>query len=152
MNTTANYKAIEARKFRSEINGQIQISSKNTITNVTKVENGLSVGFVFTNSYEPDIGFIRIEGEIFIPLSPEEADNTIKEWKSSGKKRLPEEMAETVHNSIISNCIMEAAIISREIQLPPPFPIPHIQIGKEQTSQPTFQQTEVNNDTTRYIQ
>lgn len=152
MNTTASYKAIEARKFESTPVGEIQISSKSTLTHLTKVENGLSVGFVFTSNYEPNIGFIRIEGEIYIPANPKEADNALKEWKSSGKKHLPQEMAETVHNSIISNCMMETAVISREVQLPPPFPIPHVQIGKEQTAQPTVQQTEVNSDATRYIQ
>jgi len=44
---------------------------------------------------------------------------------------------------------METAVISREINLPPPFPIPHVQLGKEQTVQPT---EVVNNDATRYIQ
>jgi len=150
MNIIASYKAIEARKFGSGTSGQtIQISSKSTLTHLTKAENGLSVGFVFASNYEPNIGFIRIEGEIYVPANPEEANNALKEWESSENKHLPQEMAEIVHNSIISNCMMETAVISREIQLPPPFPIPHVQLGKEQTVQPT----EISNsDATRYIQ
>lgn len=150
MNITASYKAIEARKFVSATNLQrIQISSKSTLTHLTKAENGLSVGFVFVSNYEPNIGFIRIEGEIYVAANPEETDKALIEWRSSENKRLPQEMAETVHNSIISNCMMETAVISREINLPPPFPIPRVQLGKEQTVQPT----EINNsDATRYIQ
>jgi len=150
MNVTARYKAIEARRFESGTNLQtIQITSKSTLNYLAKAENGLSVGFVFVSNYEPNIGFIRIEGEIYIAANPEEANKALKEWESSENKHLPQEMAETVHNSIITNCMMETAVISREINLPPPFPIPHVQLGKEQTVQPT---EVVNNDATRYIQ
>jgi len=145
MNVTISYKAIEARKFISNL-PTTQIATKSALTSVTKTENGLSVGFVFISNYEPNIGFIRIEGEVYVPVSPEESEKAIRQWVSSENKGLPENIAESIHNTIISNCMVETVIISREINLPPPFPVPHIQLGKEEA-----QSKEVNN-TVRYIQ
>lgn len=150
MNPTVSYKAIEARKFVSGAFKQtVQIVSKSTLTHLIRTENGLSIGFVFISNYEPNVGFVRIEGEINLTTSPEEANRAIKEWGASENKRLPQEIAETVHNSIISNCIIETAVISREISLPPPFPIPHVQLEKEQPFQPV---ETVNKEVTKYIQ
>lgn len=149
MTTTVSYKAIEARKFVSGAFKQTaQIVSKSTLTHLIRTENGLCIGFVFISNYEPNVGFIRIEGEINIATNPEEANKALKEWETSENRRLPQEMAETIHNSIISNCMIETAVISREINLPPPFPIPHIQLGKDQ-AQPV---ETVNREVTKYIQ
>lgn len=152
-NIEVSYKAIEARKFVGDKGVQtVQISSKSTLTTLGKRENGLSIGFVFVSNYEPNVGYVRIEGDVFVATAPEEVNKALLEWESSENKRLPQEIAEVIHNSIISNCMMETAFISREIKLPLPFPVPQIHLEKDQGQQ-TVQPTEtINRDATRYIQ
>lgn len=126
------YKNVEARRF-SPIVGQINVNNNSTLTAVSRIDNKLSVNFVFSSNYEPNIGVVRIEGEIIISDSKENVDRAIVEWERSGKKNLPTDMAEKVHNAILTNCMVEAVILSREVQLPAPIPTPHVSIGKKES-------------------
>lgn len=124
------YNSIEVRRYAPAISGQVNINNNSTVTNVDEVDGKLSVGFVFSSSYEPNIGLIRMEGELLVTESKENVERALDEWKKTGKKNLPEDIAEKTHNAILSNCIVEATILSREVQLPPPIPTPQVKMGK----------------------
>ncbi|MFN3527699.1 MAG: hypothetical protein ACK4YO_01180 [Candidatus Altarchaeaceae archaeon] len=122
-----NFKAIEGRKYVSEIHvQQIQITNNMTITNLTGENENLTVSFVFTCDYVPGIGFIRLEGDITFNETKENVQAAIKEWKESKGRHIYDRIVEKVHNLILSNCFLEVAVISKELRLPPPFPIPQI--------------------------
>ncbi len=44
---------------------------------------------------------------------------------------MPDQVANLVHNAIVSNCIPTALLIARDIRLPPPFPMPRINVQKK---------------------
>ena len=121
MQVNVNYKNVEARRY-SVPSGQININNNATLTNVSKIDDKLLVNFVFTCNYEPNIGTIRLEGEISMSNLEGDDKDAVLKWERTGKKELPKEIAGKISNVMISNCMIEATVLSREVQLPPPLP------------------------------
>lgn len=130
-----NYKSIEARSFLSDT--EIQTTSINNnirLTSVSESDKRICVGFVYTSNYEPNIGVIRIEGEVLVEETDENRSKAVSEWKSSNKRNLPQDIAGKIHNTILGSCMVEVAVLSREIKLPPPFPLPQVNLEKKESS------------------
>jgi len=125
---TVTYKNIEARRF-GDTKTQATISNNSTLTAVSGEGDKFTVDFVFSCNYEPNIGVIRLEGELMIKESKDNIERALSEWKKSGKRSLPKDIAEKVHNKILGNCLTEATVISRDIRLPAPFPHPKVSLG-----------------------
>lgn len=136
MKIDLKYTEIGAKRF-SEARGRINVNNNSTITSVDLVDDKVSIEFLFTSSYEPNVGEIRIKGNILVSDSKENIERTVKEWKESGQKNLPADMAEDVHNAIISNCVIETVILAREIQLPSPVPVPKISMKDKEKREGT---------------
>jgi len=143
-----SYKSLEARRF-GIVNQPVNINNNSTLTNVSADGETLQICFVFSCNYEPNIGVIRIEGEMNIKESKEMVEKALTSWKDSQQKNVPNEIAERVHNSILSNCIVEATVLARDINLPVPLPTPHVSLGGKQDAQKTSVQSNV--DTQSYI-
>lgn len=127
-----NFKTIEGRRFVNEITiQQIQINNNMTVTNLYGENENLTASFVFTCYYEPNLGFVRLEGEITFDETKENVQISMKEWNESKGKHISDKIVEKVQNLILSNCFIEAAVISKELKLPPPFPVPQVQKIKE---------------------
>ncbi len=62
----------------------------------------------------------------------EDVEQDFREWEDSGGRSIPSELARKLHNTIISNCIVEATFLSREILLPPPTPTPRVKAPDEE--------------------
>lgn len=140
MRINFNLHSIEARRLNYP-KGPVHINNNSTLTAVSEVEGRLSVNFVFIANYEPEIGHVKIEGEVQLPEPKENVKKAIDEWVNSGRKNLPNDIAERVHSAILGNCIIEAAILSRDVQLPAPIPAPNVKldsvadaIGKDDTN------------------
>ena len=136
MNFNIAFRSLDARRL-SMSKTQININNNSTITSVTKDGEKLNVSFVFSSSYEPNMGLIRIEGDIIIDGKKELLDDAVDEWEKSDRNNLPKEMAEKVHNSILSNCVVEASILARDLKLPSPIPMPHVSMNKEKIEEDT---------------
>lgn len=131
MQANVNYKNIEVRRY-SIPSGQVNINNNATLTNVSKVDDKLVANFVFTCNYEPNIGIIRLEGEISLFNFEKDEKDSVAKWEKKGKKELPKDIAGKIGNIMISNSIVEATVLSREVQLPPPLPPIPQQQGKGQ--------------------
>jgi len=145
MQVNVNYKNVEARRY-SVPSGQTNINNNATLTNVSKVDDRLIASFVFTCNYEPNIGTIRLEGEISMTAFEGEDKESVLNWEKSGKKDLPKEIAGKISGIMVSNCIVEATVLSREVQLPPPLP----PIPQPQDQAPKEEKTS-RKDTASYI-
>ncbi|MCK5548885.1 MAG: hypothetical protein KAI64_07700 [Thermoplasmata archaeon] len=124
---------IDVKRFikRGEKVGQVRIDHNSTVTLITEVnDKEANIDFRFTATYS-GLGFIKIEGRM---IYEGEAAKLAKEWSTSGK--MPNEVANEVHTTIMSNCIPDAVILAKEVRLPPPLPIPkiNIQAGKGKPS------------------
>ena len=121
MEININYKAVEARRnYFPE--GNVEIRNNATITNMSKTDDKLEVSFVFTANFEPNIGVIRLEGEMSMLNLNEEDKHAVGEWEKSGKKKMPDAMMQKINQIMISNCIIEAMVLSRDVKLPAPIP------------------------------
>jgi hypothetical protein len=119
---------IEAKRFSraGEHLANIRIDHNSTVTQINRVSpNTATVEFRFTINYV-GMGYIKIEGSV---LLEGEVDALMSEWSATGS--MPNETANIVHNVIVSNCIPSALLIARDIRLPPPFPLPRINIEKK---------------------
>lgn len=125
--------SIEAKRFAKPTDKptNIRIDHNSTVTLITELnEHEASIDFRFTANYravEEVVGLIRIEGRI-IYEGP--ARNLVRQWTSTNQ--MPNEVANEIHTVIMSNCIPEAVMIARDLRLPPPIPLPMVNIPQQQ--------------------
>ena len=126
------YRDLTAKRFSAvDTHANLNIKNNSTLTAVSKVDGNLFISFVFSCNYEPNVGFIQLGGDLTISAESDVIDEAFEGWEKSDRKNLPAEIAGKVHNVILSNCIIEATILSRYIQLPPPIPMPRVMMGKK---------------------
>lgn len=114
--------------------GKIDISNNIRIKDI--IEENLSLGkdkhnvlkfnFEFTSKYEPAIGSILFEGEILYLEDPKKIKELLSSWKKD--KKLPKELTAGLLNAILTKCNVQALILSQEVNLPAPIPMPKVQM------------------------
>jgi len=92
----------------------------------TSKQNALKFHFEFTAKYEPKIADITLTGFITFFEKPETVKEIADGWKKD--KKIPKETMSNILNTVLARCNVEAMILSREVNLPPPIPLPKIQV------------------------
>jgi hypothetical protein len=122
--------------------GKINISNnigivdvKNAKINLGESTNaGVRFAFAFSSEYDPKIGKISLEGEVIVMESKEVVDEILKSWKD--KKAVPKDMMSAILNTVLNKCNIQALILSRDLNLPSPIPLPKVNVttkpGKEE--------------------
>jgi len=127
-----NYNKISAER-KPVVKGEIKISNNVSIKDVdiqhitlgkTKQET-LKISFEFTSKYEPNFGEIKLEGDIMFAEDEKLVKQVSDNWKKD--KKLSKEVLTDVMNNILGRCNIQAMIMSRDINLPPPLPLPKVQ-------------------------
>jgi len=118
---------------KAPIKGKVNIKNNVSITKVEKAtlslgaskQAGLKFSFEFTAVYEPNLGKILIEGEVLDLQNDEKAvDQAVEDWKKD--KKVKQEVMTPLLNSVLSKCNVQALLLSREINLPSPIPLPKV--------------------------
>jgi hypothetical protein len=117
----------------SPVKGKISINNNVGITNVeeTKLDintdkKSLKLTFEFVSSYEPGVAKILLEGEVIYLIDKEKAEETVKNWVKN--KKLDKDVMSQVLNNVLAKCNVEALILSKDMNLPPPMPLPKVGI------------------------
>ena len=128
-------KNIESEASKVGINNNITVKDvkERDFLFGTAKQKGLRFVFAFTCQYTPDVGTIDMEGDVLYLGEEEQAKKLLKEW--SDKKQLPGEVMESVLNSALNKCNIEAIKVSQDINLPSPIPLPRIQRKEAQQQQ-----------------
>jgi hypothetical protein len=124
---------IEAKRFNKsgERISNVRVDQNSSIIQVMRLsDETVSVDFRFTANYT-GMGFIKIEGQI---IGDGNAEAIMTEWTRDGS--MPVEEANIVHNTVVANCLPTALLVARDIKLPPPFPLPQINIQKKGAIKP----------------
>lgn len=105
----------------------LRVDHNSTVTLISELgDRQASVDFRFTANYhasEAVVGLIQLEGNL---LWEGDAKALVKGWSTNGQ--MPPDAAQEIHTVIMSNCIPEAVLLARELRLPPPIPIPQVNI------------------------
>lgn len=124
---------IEAEK-KEGAKGKINIKNNVSINSVD--EKDLSLGsqkqkvlnftFEFTSKYEPDYGSIRLVGSVLYMDEAKKVKEIIDGWNK--EKKLPKEVTGKIINVILNKANVQALILSEHVNLPPPVPLPKVQL------------------------
>jgi hypothetical protein len=116
--------SIEARRFSGaeESNpDQVRIDHNSTVTLVQQIgDEETEIGFRYTASYG-GLGVIKLEGSA---RYHGDADAITSTWQAENE--MPQDVASEVHTAVMRNCVPQAVGLSRDLDLPPPVPIPQI--------------------------
>ena len=115
------------------VTGEIKVNSTPTITQIREVKvstlnkKALEMKFEFITTYSPDIGEIKVGGNLLY-LAKSNAP-ILKQWKS--KKQIPENVSVEVLNHLFRRCLIRVANMADDLQLPPPVPLPKVKPKEE---------------------
>lgn len=123
--TGVEFTAIDAKRFAKpgERVRNVRVDHNSTVTQVEAVDkSNASVEFRFTASYA-NVGVIKIEGSVHYRG---DAAGLAAMWSQEGK--MPTEAAGEIHTAIVSSCLQESVIIAKDLRLPPPIPMPVVNL------------------------
>ena len=120
----------ENAKGKIDINNNVSIKDvleENFALGKDKQQNIIKFLFEFTSKYEPNVGDILFEGELLYMEEPKKAKEILADWKKN--KKLPKDLMAGLLNTILTKCNIQALILSQQVNLPPPIPLPKVQIN-----------------------
>ena len=124
-------RSIDARRFVNENLGvrNLRITNSSSITSLQKGDTHLHVGFLYAVDYYPNFASIKLEGELLYsndayPSLPLEA------------KQLPQDVMKEIQGAIMRFCMPELVIISKQLDLAAPIPMPSMDPRQAGAPQP----------------
>ena len=111
----------------------VHISTNVNILGLEKKEDKLAVPFVVTIGYNPSVAQINIKGQALILGSSEEIEKMHDNYK---KQTSPPQL---LLQAITNTSLVEATVVSRSLNIPPPIPMPNVQAPqKPDTERPSY--------------
>jgi hypothetical protein len=122
----------------SPAKGKVSVNNNVSVKDVQKTDltfgaakqDALKFTFEFKAAYEPKIANITLEGDVTYFDKQTVIDDLHKSWKKD--KKVPPEVMTPILNSILTKCNVEALLLSREVNLPPPIPMPRVTVNQQQ--------------------
>ena len=113
------------------VNNNVMVKDveKTDLTFGASKQDVLKFTFEFKASYEPKIATLTFEGTVTYFDKPAIVDELIKNWKKD--KKIPPDIMSPILNSILTKCNVEALLLSREVNLPPPIPLPRVKVNQK---------------------
>ena len=114
-----------AVKGKVSINNNVGIKNvEETKLNINTTKKALKMDFEFTSEYEPAIGKILMTGEVVYLVDKDKAPEIVKNWKKN--KKIEKDIMTNVLNNVLTKCNIQALILSKDMNLPPPIPLPKV--------------------------
>jgi hypothetical protein len=99
----------------------IQISTNiNVVGMEKKQDDSLEVPFVLSIAYNPSIAQLSLKGNAYVNGEKGEVDKVLKDYEQ--KKPPAQIIIQTISNVVF----IEAVLISKTLNIPPPIPLPQI--------------------------
>jgi hypothetical protein len=87
-------------------------------------QKGIRFEFEFVSRYEPEIGGITLLGDLLYIENDKITAETLKMWAK--EKKIPNNVMTPVINTILQRSNIQALILSQEVGLPSPIPLPRV--------------------------
>ncbi|RMF06578.1 hypothetical protein D6764_01950 [Candidatus Woesearchaeota archaeon] len=119
---------------KKPVRGKISISNGVSITSAEKADinfgdttkAGIRFGFEYKSTYTPDIGSVVINGRLIFLHDADKVNKVLEEWDKS-QKVMPD-VAKEIMSTILNRCSVQALVMSRDVGLPPPIPLPKVEL------------------------
>ncbi|MEM4187818.1 MAG: hypothetical protein QXN56_01460 [Candidatus Hadarchaeum sp.] len=111
----------------------VHISTNVNIIGLERKEDRLAAPFVVTIVYNPPLAQINIKGQALILAEHAEIEKIYEDYK----KQLPP--PQLLLQAITNTSLVEATVVSRSLNIPPPIPMPSLQPPhKEDRERPSY--------------
>lgn len=112
-------------KGNLKVNSHVKINGLDkTNLSFDNKKTALKADFTYAVEYEPAVGNIEFKGDILFLQEQDEAQKLLDQFAK--KKNVPKKIATVLVNNILKKSTMQAIIMSRDIALPPPIPLPGV--------------------------
>lgn len=126
-----NFTNIKVEK-NDGVKGKVSIANNIAIKDVSQQDinlgsekqNALKFIFEFTSIYEPNLGNITLGGDVLFLADSNMAKDILDQWKKD--KKVAKDIMGKVLNTVLAKCNIQALILSQEVNLPPPIPLPKV--------------------------
>jgi len=128
-----NFTKIEAEKRKGR-SAKVNISNNVAVKSIEDTD--LSLGsekqkaikfiFEFVSKYEPDIGSIVLTGEVLFLEEAKKIQKIQDDWKKN--KKIDGALMSVILNTVLSKSNVQALILSQEVNLPSPIPLPKVKM------------------------
>ena len=128
------FSSMEAKRGTAPPSDEIKVNSTPRVVDIKEInvatlkKKALSLSFEFVTTYSPNIGEIKIGGDILY-LSDKNA-TILGQWKA--KKKLPESVSVDILNHLFRRCLLKIANMAEDLQLPPPLQMPRVKAAEKQ--------------------
>ncbi|MBN1646239.1 hypothetical protein JW868_04335 [Candidatus Woesearchaeota archaeon] len=119
-------------KGNISINNNLDLKSVEEVKMaVTENKAVLKLNFKFITTYQPDFGRIEFEGNVLFLDDKQKVKEVIDNWtKWIKEKKFGTMITEQMIPNILNKCNVQAIIMSKEINLPAPIPLPRPKVQK----------------------
>jgi hypothetical protein len=126
-----NFTNISAEKT-GNVTGKININNNVMLTDVSEVDinlgakedKGLLLKFKYICEYQPKVGKITFDGDVISIEKGDVVKEAIESWKKN--KKIQEDLTRQVLSYILNKSTIQAIIVSKDLSLPAPIPLPKI--------------------------
>ncbi len=126
-----NFSKLIADRINNNATGSININNNIKINEIkeskiftAKGDKALEIEFEFTSKYEPSIAQIIIIGTAIYVNKEKASKDILKEWEKD--KKISEKYVEEILSALLMKANVEAVLLSKEINVPPPIPMPRV--------------------------
>ncbi|MBN1274829.1 hypothetical protein JXA12_00845 [Candidatus Woesearchaeota archaeon] len=95
-----------------------------TSINIDESKLALKASFTYTIKYDPDIGSLELQGDLLFVQETKVAEAFLAEWEK--KRSMPRKASSAIVNAILPKCVVQALIMTKDIGLPSPIPLPRM--------------------------
>jgi hypothetical protein len=97
------------------------------VDDVTVKGDTITVQYTFIANYENNIGHLKMNGVLYVSEDKSKAKEIEDTWKKS--KKLPDDFAELVLNTITYTCGVNGTFAVQPVRLSPPMQMPLVRVG-----------------------
>lgn len=97
-------------------------------------QTALKFMFEFTSKYEPKLGNILLGGDLLFIEENATVKKILEDWKKD--KKVDTNLMKNILNTILTRGNILALILSQEVNLPPPIPLPKVNVQEAPAKAP----------------
>lgn len=124
-----NFTKIAAQRISGRT-GKINITNNIGVRNIEASKfsgdskrSAVKISFRYDGIYDPKVAHLQFDGDVILLLEKKAADDLVAGWKEG---KADTKILMGAMNHVLERCNIEAIILSRDLNLPSPVPLPKV--------------------------